>query len=150
VGSSLGLRAKNLGVSFTGTLTHNFYLRHYGASPGTRWAILMFFEGNDIEDAVLEHQRVEAYRQTGIREYRGLDAQRETSFLTACMGLLLRAMASVERPESALAHNAIFLARDSDQPVSVKYAPPNADDLTPLARQVLEDALAGWATTAIE
>src|ERR1051325_9802192 len=47
LGRSLGLRVKNLGVSYTGTLTHTAYLLEFGRAASTRDAVLVFYEGND-------------------------------------------------------------------------------------------------------
>lgn len=69
LGALLHRRVKKLGVGGTGTYTHAVYLRQYGKAPGTRDAVLVFFEGNDFLDIVEEHRRLEE-RAQGIRRLR--------------------------------------------------------------------------------
>src|SRR5262249_46112346 len=65
LGNALGLRVKNLGVSYTGTFTQTFYLRAYGKAPSTTDAVLVFFEGNDFLDLGLEDRRLTQARASG-------------------------------------------------------------------------------------
>lgn len=148
VGEQLGVTVKNLGVSYTGTLTHNYYLRNFGKSSSTRRAVLVFFEGNDIKDAVLEHKRLEEFRKTGFRETRDLESQRQTSFLVASAKTMQRVISAQRGPITN--ENAVFESADGDQAVSLLYSLPNASELDSVARQVLEAALSDWAKTADE
>ena len=50
LGDALGLRVKNLGVSYTGSFTHVHYLAEFGGSPRLEHAVLAFFEGNDLHN----------------------------------------------------------------------------------------------------
>lgn len=146
VGEQLGVTVKNLGVSYTGTLTHNYYLRNFGKSSSTRRAVLVFFEGNDIKDAVAEHKRLEAFRLNGTREYRDLQSQRQTSFLVASIKSVRSLL--TPKPGPITNENAIFDSKHGEVPVTLLYSLPNADELEPMARQVIRDGIAGWAETA--
>lgn len=148
VGEQLGVSVKNLGASYTGTLTHNFYLQKFGKSSSTRKAVLVFFEGNDIKDAVAEHTRLEAFRADGTREYRDLQSQRQTSFLVASIQGL-RSLVT-PKPSPITNENAIFESADGDVPVTLLYALPNADELEPIAKQAIRGGIADWAKTANE
>lgn len=75
VGESTGLRTLNLGVGYTGPLTQLHYLRSYGLSGSTRIAIIVFFEGNDLDDLGREYARLIRWQTTGVREYRRFHAQ---------------------------------------------------------------------------
>jgi len=57
--SLTGKRVKNLGVSYTGNLTHIQYLKEYGHASSTETAMLVFFEGNDIRETVREANLIE-------------------------------------------------------------------------------------------
>ncbi len=148
VGKELGVPVKNLGCSYTGTLTHNFYLREYGKSPGTRRAILVFFEGNDIKDALLEQDRLDAFRTNNIREYRDLGSQRQTSFLRASVKVVQQAIAA--KRGAITNENAKFPSADGEIPVTLLYSARNLDLMEPAAQQALKAGVEGWAATSRE
>ena len=138
-----GMRVKNLGVSFTGPITHAYYLRHFGVSNSTRHAVLVFFEGNDIEDALDEHRRVRAFHERGERENRDVASKVQTSFLRAAYLQLRDALKS--EPSSP---QIWFRAAKRDVPVTLAYRPANAGELSPEVRAILDSALAQWGETA--
>ena len=163
VGTILGLRVKNLGVSGTGPFTHVAYLAEYGKAASTRDALLVFFEGNDFIDMVHEHERMEAAASAGGRHpsvielpSRLTELPPQRSFLTAVYRLLtgrrpeeavgLHPMAAQTNPES---FNAYFVYwNGSTTPVQFELVAPSADRLTPLQRQLTNEAIHDWATTA--
>ena len=84
IGKILSLRVKNLGVSYTGPLTYIYYLRNYGKALSTRHAIMVFFEGNDLEDLSVENNSLERYKALGERPYRNFIKQ--SSLIRAIRG----------------------------------------------------------------
>ncbi|MDA1016108.1 MAG: hypothetical protein O3A00_16835, partial [Planctomycetota bacterium] len=149
VGRLLGRPVKNLGVSYTGTLTHNCYLSEYGKSPNTSDAFLCFFEGNDIDDMLLEAARRTEFETTGVRSVRDISQYREPSFLRA----VSRAV-SARFPRAVngtvTTHNADFVVGSKRTRVSALYHPPNESDLTESTKELIESALAEWAQTAVK
>ncbi|MCP5526203.1 MAG: hypothetical protein H7A47_05280 [Verrucomicrobiales bacterium] len=78
---NLGCRVLNLGVGGTGAFTQLSYLEHFGISPRTRDVMVVFFEGNDLWDIVVERAAAVRFSETGERPWRRLKPQ--TSFLRA-------------------------------------------------------------------
>lgn len=149
VGRLLGQPVKNLGVSYTGTLTHNCYLREFGKSPSTTDAFLCFFEGNDIDDMLLEGQRLEAFRTKGVRSRRELSKYQESSFLRA----VSRAVSAGFRRAvngTVTTHNADFVFDGIRTRISTLYHPPNESDLSQSTRHLIESAMQDWARIANE
>ena len=141
VGELLEVDVLNLGVSFTGPLTQLTYLRHYGLSPATRQAVMVFFEGNDLKDLDKEYDALERLRTTGEREFREFETN--TSLVRAVQRLLFPE--PLERPPNRGYVNAYFDSADGKIPVSLQYAPPNGAELEETTRQRLEDVLAEYA-----
>lgn len=71
----LGCRVRNLGVSGTGPLTHLHYLRAYGDAPSLRQVVVVFYEGNDLEDMAREEEDLDRFRATGERPDRRIVPQ---------------------------------------------------------------------------
>jgi hypothetical protein len=143
----LGVTVKNLGVSHTGPLTQVRYLREFGVAPGTRHAVLVFFEGNDPRDVVREHHALRRFARTGLRPYRTVPKQ--TSFLRALWSLFSRSEEVGDRsPEPRLYRNATFRSQDGEIDVSVGFAPAGRKDLPPGTDAILESAVAAWAREA--
>ena len=146
VGNYLNTSVKNLGVSYTGTLTHNYYLKQYGKSKSTKHAVLVFFEGNDFKDTVSEYNQLLDYQETGKRQFRDLRQQTQTSFISASIDMLYRIVDAVRNPVNAV--NAMFVFRERKVPVTLSYTPPAARDLDNASREIMREVLAAWANTA--
>ena len=148
----LGLRVKNLGVSHTGPLSHEFYLRNYGKAPSARDAILCFFEGNDLHDLELETRHAAHFRKTGQAAIRG--PRRQTSLLRAMYDVIRDATAPNTSPRpsapmgSRYGQNAWFLAGRTELPMTIGVAPPAWDELRDDQREKLLNALSASVTSA--
>jgi hypothetical protein len=64
---NLGVPVLNLGTSYTGPLTQLSYLREYGISSGAVHTVIVFFEGNDLDDLSVEYDALMHWRKTGQR-----------------------------------------------------------------------------------
>jgi hypothetical protein len=73
--SSLEWRVRNLGVSGTGPYTQLHYLREYGDAPSLRQVLIVFFEGNDLEDMELELEAMNRWEATRERPRRDVVPQ---------------------------------------------------------------------------
>ncbi len=146
-GDLLGARVKNLGVSYTGPLTHCFYLREYGKAPSTRHAVLAFFEGNDLGDMLSEESRLlkAAYGRT-VPVDPLANLPKQTSFFKAAYHLAQAFNDSDPYPGP----NASFDGVDGRVPLSLNYTPPRASDLSPSVHALLENTLNRWAQAANE
>jgi hypothetical protein len=153
-GRLLGLRVKNLGVSHTGTLTQTFYLRAYGKSPGTRHAVLGFFEGNDLYDIEQEESRLQrakagVYAPADVYKFRSERSAIRFLYEAICS----LGSASSWRPvlgKKVDYANAVFHGAGGDIPVTLAYAPPASSNLPPEWVARLDRAVAGWAEAASE
>jgi hypothetical protein len=145
-GRELKLRVKNLGVSYTGPLTHTFYLRTYGKSTSTRHAVLAFFEGNDLDDILVEGTRLQ---QASERIYAPADVYKFHTERSA-IGFLVQSIRSWPAlvPWTKSYANAVFHGADGEIPLTVAYAPPASSDLSPEMILLLDRALTGWGEAA--
>jgi len=136
-----GLRIKNLGLCNTGPFTHVEYLKHFGAAPSCKIAVLAFFEGNDINDAVVEMRDRETFRTTGVRPYRQLGPQ--TSFLKA---VYQRAKTRVHFAEKRTYRNATLTAGGKELPITLQPPPmpPDPQTLSPERKQLIAQFLDEW------
>jgi hypothetical protein len=142
LGKMLGLRVKNLGVSDTGTLTQTVYLEKYGVSASTKDAMIVFFEGNDIDDLIRENERL-LHARTGNKENRSLEAlPRQSSFIKAVCKLL-----EPSRPMT-ISDNAIFEVDGHSKPVRIRYAPLGSARLPAGIKAMLRESLQCWAAAA--
>ncbi len=151
LGVRLGVRVKNLGVSWTGPFSQTTYLESYGRAPSARHAVLAFFEGNDLDDTYREADLLEAARR---RAQAGLppvvsgtrldQIVPQSSFVKA----LWKLVASLGRSEPALVPNAFFETPGGPVPVTISYAPPEPAALPGPVGLRLAQALEGWARTA--
>jgi hypothetical protein len=135
-----GKKIKNLGVCHTGPLTHVQYLKDFGKSPATTYAVLAYFEGNDWIDIGHEDERLQHYRSTGQRPLR--ETVPQSSILKAAYQRATRG--------SRISHNAWFDARAGSIPVTIKYNPYDENDVSPLVRELLESAIAQWGNLALQ
>jgi hypothetical protein len=149
IGSRLGVRVKNLGVSYTGPLSQEFFLRSYGKAPSAREAVLCFFEGNDLHDLDRETRHAELFRSTGRVAFR--PTEKQTSFLRAAHELIPRASRRVgagDGTENRYGQNAWFLAGERELPMTAGVSPPAWDELRDEQRTMLIAALDQWGRTA--
>ena len=151
------LRVKNLGVSYTGTLTQTLYLKEYGKAPSTTDAVLVFFEGNDVLDIALEHQALERAQHgeppSGPPATRLETLPRQSSLLTAAYRFL--AGQSPAAPQSARSFEGLknwtaadFVWDGTRTPLTVDYVVPSSRDLPAEARSLVVGAIVGWRETA--
>jgi hypothetical protein len=104
--------------------------------------MLVFFEGNDLDDLIHENERLFKAR-TGRKEQRNLESfSRQTSFLTAVYNLLTRSQ------KEMLECNAVYEVDGRSKPVRLRYAPPGSDDLPAGLKSMLLESLRGWAVAA--
>ncbi|MDQ3817090.1 MAG: SGNH/GDSL hydrolase family protein [Acidobacteriota bacterium] len=145
LGKLLGARVKNLGVSYTGTLTQTFYLKEYGISPSTRQSILVFFEGNDIDDIQAEATLLERFKATGERPYRNIEKQ--TSFIKFIYDIA-KSLYGKWRTRSAGKEEAYYVSSGVEIPVTLSRPPPRRDELTSRQIELLDAALSRYAEAA--
>lgn len=143
--SLLKVRVKNLGVSYTGTFSQLCYLQEFGIAASTRDVMIVFFEGNDWADTLREYQAVRRWEATGEREFRNLADHRQTSFVRA-VGDLASHFFGAARQKSAV--NAWFTGGKDKTALTLVTAPPNWEELDPLAREALQVAIQQFARLA--
>ena len=125
LGELLDVSVKNLGVSHTGLLNQTEYLREFGISAATEEVIWVFFEGNDIQDYVMETDRVSAI-QTGISEH--IDLLKTHKSQTSLVKAIYQRIFSKSRREIyGPAVNATL--SDGITRFKIDYAPPSRDQI---------------------
>jgi hypothetical protein len=123
----LNVPVLNLGVSYTGPLTHVSYLREFGISDTTRHLLIVFFEGNDLLDLVREYQALERWKNGGKRELRQFTTQ--TSLVPALLeGILLFGKKLKPKSDNDLVQ-AFFNTSKEKFPVTLNYAPPGMSQI---------------------
>ncbi len=125
----LDVAVLNLGTSHTGPLAQLSYLEDYGVAAATRHAVIVFFEGNDLEDLAGECKALTRWEETGHRETREFGKQ--SSFLRAVNKLVWRARHEGwfrAGPKPGWIH-AYFTSSEGDIPVRLGYAPPGGAQL---------------------
>ena len=128
LGRETGVRVRNLGVSSTGPFTHLSYLEDYGVAPSLKHVVIVFFEGNDMDDLGKEYNALTRYEETGERPYRWFEKQ--TSLLTALGDLWIRS--SRREPLSLdLIPVVHFHSAQGVIPVTITQVPPAVEHLTP-------------------
>lgn len=157
VAAQLNLRVKNLGVSYAGPFTYLCYLRAYGRATSTRHAVMAFFEGNDLDDLVLEDKELRKAREPSENTPPGAakfyppapELKPQSSFLKA-----LHRLATSDRKEprpTGVAWNFathFFTGGGARVPVSIAYSPPWSSAVSDHQRNLLGRALNGWARVA--
>lgn len=119
-GRILNTRVLNLGVSYTGPLSHLHFVERYGISSSTRHVIIVFSEANDLDDLRREKAALALYVATGRRPLREIKPQ--TSFLRAMCDRLLSDDYKL-KPSQPLT-DAFFLSREGRIPLTLSHAPP--------------------------
>ena len=118
------LRVLNLGVSFTGPLSQLSYLEDFGVAASTKDVMIVFFEGNDLEDIIREHAGLLRTRATGQRPR----LLKQTSFLSA-VGDGIRVPKRRSVPVDRWIH-AWFRSEQGEIPVTLVAGPPNAEKVS--------------------
>lgn len=111
---------KNLGTSYTGPLTYLVYLAEFGIAPGTRDAVLVFFEGNDLDDLLGEAIRRGQAARPGYRHGNLLDTHRPQQSLTRAFLAEAGRLLGAARESAA---NATCQVAGKPRRVTVNYAP---------------------------
>ncbi|MDH3254916.1 MAG: hypothetical protein OEM62_08005, partial [Acidobacteriota bacterium] len=147
-----GLRVKNLGTGSTGLLTHIHYLETWGVAPSTRHAVLVFNEGNDLNDLRTETSRLRRFQETGRREVLRAPLP-QSSLLRATYRSLERLRASPPIHESSLipqSANADLVLPGADNPrrVRVFQRIPSREHLPYGMTELLDQGIGQWAQTA--
>lgn len=125
LGDLLGVSVKNLGVSHTGLLNQTEYLRQFGVSEKTKEVVWVFFEGNDIQDYLMESDRM-ASIQTGAAKHVDLLKTHipQTSLIEAIQRHLFgKSRLEIYGPPV----NATLT--DGQTPFKIDYAPPGKNEL---------------------
>lgn len=134
----LGVRVRNLGVSHTGPLAQLHYLRAHGIAPSTRRVVIVFFEGNDLDDLDREYQAWLRFEETGVRPSGPLDPQ--TSLLRALGEAVVFGRLPLKPRVAAVPDARLRLGRQRI-PVSLPSVPPlGRTEVT----ADLQNALAGF------
>jgi len=155
LGELLHKRVKNLGVSFTGTITQTAYLKEFGKSPSTKEAVVVFFDGNDVGDIIAEQRSIQQQLTTNAWDaiaQRNLDLlPRQTSFLTAAYRLLTESLVARETPGRIDLVNAYFVWGGSETPLTIEFprsVPPNLSELPASYTEAVAEAIKGWGVAA--
>lgn len=137
----------NLGTSHTGPLTQLSYLRDYGVAASTEHAMIVFYEGNDLENLASEFEALIRWRETGQREYR--EFTRQPSLLKAVLGLLRQARQQWTRrqrqdraqdpvPPHKDGVTAYFRSSEQSIPVTLKFTPAGSAQLSDTTKRQLD------------
>lgn len=139
---NLGVSVRNLGTSYTGPLSHLSYLRDYGVAAGTTHSIIIFFEGNDLEDLAAEYEDLRRWKETGQRPHR--EFKRQSSFVKAIAQLarLVKHAATDDKEDLTTAY---FKATPSDIPITLGYAPEGSTDMSKETMRRLDYFLTEYA-----
>jgi len=120
VAAGSGRTVKNLGTSYTGPLTHLAYLEHYGLAAETRDAVLVFFEGNDLDDLVAEGARQAQATRPGYKHGNLFQTHVPQRSLTRA---LFNSLGNLSASPQLSAANATYEVAGQRQRVTVNYAP---------------------------
>lgn len=120
LGRELGRKVRNLGVSGTGPYTQLHYLEEFGRSPRLRQVLVVFFEGNDLDDLQQEIAAMNRFEATGERPRR--DVVRQTSMLAA-MTDVWHGVFSARGASMPLPRVDTFRSAEGDVPVHLTEVP---------------------------
>lgn len=140
----LNRRVLNLGVAGTGPLSYLSYLQDYGESAATTDFVVVFYEGNDLENLRDERRAERRFAATGQRPFR--DLQPQTSLLRALGEWLAEPR---RQPEAAgNGADALFQGRDGDIAVTLGLPPPGPEAMEPETVEALESFTTRYAALA--
>lgn len=145
LGRELGRRVRNLGVSGTGPYTQLHYLEEFGRSPRLRQVLVVFFEGNDLDDLQEEIAAISRFEATGERPRR--DVVRQTSMVAAMAdawrGVIGDRGASIPLPQVDT-----FRSAEGDVPVHLTEVPRQRRRVPEHAIAQLEQFVAAYQAWA--
>jgi hypothetical protein len=134
LGSLVNRSVKNLGISHTGVLNQTACLQHFGVSKSTKHVVWVFFEGNDLQDLILESQRLSRI-EMGAREHVDLITSRKTqSSLTGAIQNLLFAPSRLDIYGPAV--NATLSRGSESFRFKLDYTPVGSEMLGPVGAQL--------------
>jgi hypothetical protein len=136
--SLCGVEVRNLGASNTGPWTHLHYLEAYGIAPELRRVVIVFYEGNDLQDIAWERRALEFHARTGKRGYRTIP--RQTSLLGAVRDIS-RQPPRQRGPLELTNEVHHFESRNGPVPVTLAPFAPHPEDLQPQVIQEWEGFL---------
>jgi hypothetical protein len=151
LGRILNQQVKNLGVCGIGPCTYLYYLKNYGIASKTKHAVMVFCEGNDLEDLRREVKCKNDYDSSGIRTYRNIEKQ--SSFLKAVYRYARQQYRNVfeSQPDERNEGNAYFIKPDGNElPVKFIYSPTTIKEIPGVAKSTFEDCLVEWAEISNE
>jgi hypothetical protein len=133
LGSLMDRSVKNLGISYTGILNQTACLEHFGIAKSTKHVVWVFFEGNDLQDMVLESQRLSRI-ETGAKGHVDLIANRKRqSSLTRAIQNTLFAPSRLEIYGPAV--NATLSRGSESVRFKLNYTPVGSEMLGPVGDQ---------------
>ena len=125
---------KNLGISHTGVLNQTACLQYFGVSKSTKHVVWVFFEGNDLQDILLESQR-QSRIEEGVSEHVDLITSRKTqSSLTRAIRNLLFAPSRLDIYGPAV--NATLSRGSESFRFKLEYTPVGSEILGPEGDQL--------------
>lgn len=134
----LDISVSNLGTSQTSLLTHLSYLEDYGIAAGTKHAMIVFFEGNDLEELASEYNDLIRWRNTGQRDYREF---RKQSSLVKALRQLPEQVGSMRIARDYIQSRTIgvyFKSSRGNVPVTIYDTPPDRSQLSNETMQQLD------------
>jgi hypothetical protein len=117
----------NLGVSYTGPLTHVRYLKEFGITESTRHLIIVFFEGNDLGDLAREYLALEEWKSLGKRELRQF-VSKSSLYSILIQGFRMLDEKLSQKTDHDLVQ-AFFNFLTERQPVTLVYTPPGKSQI---------------------
>lgn len=141
LGQRLNLRVANLGVSYTGPLAQLHYLEEYGKAPSVLDAVVVFFEGNDLEDVNNEYRALLSYGATGKRPIRQFHKQ--TSLVRAAGERLRKGLGT--SPPAHPKIDAVFESGTGPILVTLGSVPKSRIMLSPFMLEAFDRFGAGYA-----
>ena len=146
LGEILNVRVLNLGTSYTGPLTQLSYLRDYGISRSIQHTIIVFFEGNDLEDLATEYKALIQWQESGQRDYR--EFKRQPSLARRVYKILENPVGRLIKPTHYV--TAYFKSQHGDIPVTVACTPPGRSNMSEETLHRLKYFLKEYARFGIE
>lgn len=162
MGDILKTKVLNLGTSVTGPLTQLSYLKSFGVSKSTRNVMIVFFEGNDLEDLDRDWAARVVWQKTGIRPYRKFVEQHSLIIFLKDSVMALKEkiesmgdapdaappkpkpMVGAVKPTNVL--NGYFLGKKGPTPVTLTYTPPERSAIEPEIMTALKAFFMDYAT----
>jgi hypothetical protein len=142
--AQLGRRIKNLGMTDSGNLAQAHFLEAFGKAPSCKTSVLAFFEGNDIDDNVLEYRHLQEFSRSGQRPSREIEQQPS---LIKALWTLVRDFKKLRLTDRSYA-NAYLRTSAGEVPVTIADAPPSSAQLTEEQKVALAAGLDRYVAAA--